>query len=55
MVADFNADRRLAAITDADGKQRTYTYYSSGAEQGKLQTVTDAYGRTLTFTYTNDH
>lgn len=54
IVADFNADNRLASIMDADGNQMTYSYFTSGANQGKLQTVTDHYNRTLTFTYTND-
>ncbi len=53
-VADFNADNKLESITDADGNQMTYTYFASGADQGKLQTVTDHYGRTLTFAYTNE-
>ncbi|NBB81710.1 MAG: hypothetical protein GVY36_20095, partial [Verrucomicrobia bacterium] len=54
VVADFNADNKLASVTDADGNQLIYSYFTSGANQGKLQTVTDHYNRTLTFTYTDE-
>ena len=50
----FDAQRRLAAFTDADGKSLTLAYADSGADAGKLQTVTDCYGRTLTFAYHSD-
>jgi YD repeat-containing protein len=51
-VADFNADNQLSTLTDTDGKQKIFSYVTSGDAIGKTSIVTDAYGRTLTFTYT---
>ncbi|EIQ00557.1 RHS repeat-associated core domain protein [Opitutaceae bacterium TAV1] len=47
---NFDAQGRIANITDRWGKQQTFTYGSAG-----LQTVKDAYGRTLTFTWSGSN
>ena len=55
IISAFNADNKLASITDADGNQMSFAYVASGDGEGALETVTDAYNRTLTFSYTGDH
>jgi RHS repeat-associated protein len=45
----FNAEGKLATITDLWGRVQTFVYAS-----GKLATVTDCYGRVLTLNYTGE-
>ncbi len=45
-VHQFNAEGKLASITDLWGRMQTFAYVD-----GKLATVTDCYGRTLTLSY----
>ncbi|CAA0092866.1 tRNA3(Ser)-specific nuclease WapA [Halioglobus japonicus] len=49
-VWKFNADDRIASITDVDGMAMTFLYNASG----KLTQVKDAYSRSLFLKYTND-
>ncbi|MBK8475195.1 MAG: RHS repeat protein [Opitutaceae bacterium] len=51
---NFDAMKRLASFTDADGKALTLTYETSGLNLGRLKNVSDCYNRTLTFDYYAD-
>ena len=47
----FDADGRQTSATDRNGNATTYTYVSSGAAAGALQTVTDPAGLVTTLAY----
>ncbi len=44
----------ITSIVDRNGNTMTFSYYTSGTHQGKLETITDTLGRDIDFAYGTD-
>jgi YD repeat-containing protein len=47
----FDSNGRLTSITNRAGLSQTVSYFTSGANVGRIEKVTDSFQRTLTFEY----